>query len=775
MPYINKVVYGSSTLIDLTADTVTPATLMQGYTAHDASGAAIVGTSTAGTMVIRDTQDSHGGTVREITAGSVVTGTKTITANGTYDVAEFADASVNVPSAEPELQAKTATPTESQQTVTPDSGYDGLSSVTVGAISGTYVGSQVPRFTLSEDWVVAPTEAQTLVMSDGERLEGGDIYVGAISPTYVGSGITRRSSTDLTASGATVTVPSGYYSAQASKAVSSGTAGTPTATKGTVSNHSVAVTPSVTNTAGYIAGGTKTGTAVTVSASELVSGTKSISASGNTDVTEYATASVPEAEASVSINSADMEFYTSGTRMWRVRPRLLVDGAGWVSQDAAGSWKSFNAVPSNTTVTPSTSAQTIGGANYMMEGAVTVAAMPTGTAGTPTATKGSVSNHSVSVTPSVTNTGGYITGGTKTGTAVTVSASELASGNKAITENGTGIDVVGYSTVSVDVPTATPTGTLTITANGTYDVTDYASAAVNVGGGTGGDITDTIRFFDYDGTLVASYSSVPASLPSVPAHSGLTNGTWNYTLAQVTTQFNAMGTCDVGANYDTSSGATEIDIVLQPERLHPYLSLAVNGTVTIDWGDGSTSTSTGTSLTTRKGDIEHEYAAAGSYTISISKTSGTGYSLFCTSNYLLLNKNASSASANRVYANCVKAVRVGADCTIGNYAFNYCSSLNSVSIPSNVTSIGNYAFCYCYSLASVSIPSNVTSIGAGAFSNCYGMAEYHILPTTPPTLANTNAFTYIQDDCVIYVPAASLADYQAATNWSTYASYMAGE
>ena len=52
------------------------------------------------------------------------------------------------------------------------------------------------------------------------------------------------------------------------------------------------VTPSVTNTTGYITGGTKTGTAVTVSASELVSGTINITAAGTTDVTNYANASV---------------------------------------------------------------------------------------------------------------------------------------------------------------------------------------------------------------------------------------------------------------------------------------------------------------------------------------------------------------------------------------------------------------------------------------------------------------------------------------------------
>lgn len=74
--------------------------------------------------------------------------------------------------------------------------------------------------------------------------------------------------------------------------IPSGTAGTPTATKGTVSSNSVSVTPSVTNVTGFITGGTKTGTAVTVSASELVSGTKNITASGTTDVTNYANASV---------------------------------------------------------------------------------------------------------------------------------------------------------------------------------------------------------------------------------------------------------------------------------------------------------------------------------------------------------------------------------------------------------------------------------------------------------------------------------------------------
>lgn len=52
--------------------------------------------------------------------------------------------------------------------------------------------------------------------------------------------------------------------------------------------------------------------------------------------------------------------------------------------------------------------------------------------------------------------------------------------------------------------------------------------------------------------------------------------------------------------YITESGATEIDIIMQEGRLEPILTIAVNGTITVDWGDGTTSdTVTGISVNTR--------------------------------------------------------------------------------------------------------------------------------------------------------------------------------
>lgn len=160
--------------------------------------------------------------------------------------------------------------------------------------------------------------------------------------------------------------------------------------------------------------------------------------------------------------------------------------------------------------TPSTSAQSQtvtadAGYDGLSSVAVSVAAMPSGTEGTPVATKGTVSNNSIAVTPSVTNSAGYIEGGTKTGTAVTVSASELVAGYQIKTANGT-YDVTNLASLIVQVPNSysasdegkvVSNGALvaqtsdTVTTNDTYDTTLINSLTVNVSGGPSGYETGT--------------------------------------------------------------------------------------------------------------------------------------------------------------------------------------------------------------------------------------------------------------------------------------------
>lgn len=375
-----------------------------------------------------------------------------------------------------------------------------------------------------------------------------------------------------------------------------------------------------------------------------------------------------------------------------------------------------------------------------------------------------------------------------------------------VTEGGGGgnvwQDAQGYVHLDDEGTTPITVEPLSVTQNGTYTATTghaYSPVTVNVSGGGGSSASKKqINFIDYDGTIVESYTATEwqsvTALPSNPSHTGLTAQGWNWTKAQIDAQLTAVPNGDVwvGQMYITTSGDTEIDVsFVDSTRLSPYLTCAVNGTITIDWGDNSTSTVTGTSLTSRK-DTQHIYASTGDYTITIHVESGS-WAFYGTAVYSLLHNNSGTANVNRVYSNCVQNVRIGADASIGSNAFYNCYSLASVTIPSasigssafyncyslaSLTipsaSIGSNAFCYCYSLASLTIPSGVTSIGNSAFSGCYGMAEYHIKPTTPPTLGTT-VFGNIQSGCVIYVPSTSLTAYQEATNWSTYASYMQGE
>lgn len=110
--------------------------------------------------------------------------------------------------------------------------------------------------------------------------------------------------------------------------------------------------------------------------------------------------------------------------------------------------------------------------------------------------------------------------------------------------------------------------------------------------------------------------------------------------------------------------------------------------------------------------------------------------------------------------------------SIGSGALRNCSSLTSVTIPNNVTSIGDEAFYNCYRLTSVTIGNSVTSIGGYAFNGCSSLKQLILFPSTPPTLASTAIPTTVQS---IYVQQSSKAAYQAATNWTTFASKIVSD
>ena len=262
--------------------------------------------------------------------------------------------------------------------------------------------------------------------------------------------------------------------------------------------------------------------------------------------------------------------------------------------------------------------------------------------------------------------------------------------------------------------------------------------------------------------------------------------------------------------------------------------------VTIDWGDGTTTDTDSTSAKNYSHTYSTAGEFVIVLTVNsgtVSFVGGSANSIYGTSsaNYAYnrgriqraeIGNNVSSLG-NYAFSSCYSMTNITIPKTvtaIGTYTFSYCHSLKNVTIPNTVASIGNNAFTYCYALkniaipsgltsivgsvfyncytlTSIAIPSGVTSIGSGTFSacyslthitipslvtsldnnafqNCYGVGEYHLKPTTPPTITSSS-FANIQSSCKIYVPYSEdhsvLNNYQTANNWSDYATKMVEE
>ena len=442
-----------------------------------------------------------------------------------------------------------------------------------------------------------------------------------------------------------------------------------------------------------------------------------------------------------------------------------------------------------------------------------------------------------------------------------------------------------------------------------------------------------VNFLDYDGTILYSYTAAKfaalSSMPANPTHDGLTTQGWNWSLANAKAYVAKYGNLNIGQMYITDDGKTRIYIHLEEGRTSPVLGVSPNGTVDIDWGDGTThDTLTGSSTSITVFTSAHSYAAPGDYVIQLTVTGSMGFRIDGLLAYAFESDN-----RDYVYKNAIQKVELGSGVTsigkyafseclslssitipdsvtsigngafnscsnlssitipdsvtsidngafsgcsslssiiipdsvtsighgvfsscyslssitipdgvtsigeyafsycyslssitipdgvtsignhafdycsnlssitipdgvtsigsyafqncnslssitipdgvtsIGEYAFSYCLSLSSITIPDSVTSIGEYAFSDCYSLSSITIPDGVTSIGNGAFSYCYGLARLYFLPTTPPSVSNSDAFSDIPTDCVIHVPAGSLSAYTSAANYPSSSTY----
>ncbi|MFZ4776834.1 MAG: leucine-rich repeat domain-containing protein [Terrimicrobiaceae bacterium] len=134
----------------------------------------------------------------------------------------------------------------------------------------------------------------------------------------------------------------------------------------------------------------------------------------------------------------------------------------------------------------------------------------------------------------------------------------------------------------------------------------------------------------------------------------------------------------------------------------------------------------------------YSYADNGTY-ISI-----TGYPTYLTGAIEIppiINGKPVASIGNAAFQNCSGLTSVSIPTSvisIGTSAFQGCTGLTSMSIPSSVTTIGDWAFYNCSNLETVTIPESVITIGAYAFQGCTGLTTV----TIPSSVTSIGAWTF---------------------------------
>lgn len=319
-----------------------------------------------------------------------------ITASSTQEVEGFVIAGTKTGTKQLTTQsAQTITPSTSNKTISSGryltgtqtiKGDENLVSenikngVSIFGVIGTYkpedTGMELPVLT---------NEGNASHLLSGKQLisSTGDIVTGNIA---------TKTSSNVTSSGATVTIPSGYYASQVTKSVSTVTrADTTISVSADDTNDRLTITASNDQESGYVTGGNKTATkTITLSASG-----STVTASDGTNSVSRSVTTTTQATPTITVSSSGLITSTAS------------QSAGYVSSGSKSATKQL-ATQSAKTITPSTSSQTAVSSGVYTTGNITVSAIPN-TYVKPTVTK-TATTYTPTTTPQTIAAGTYCSG-----------------------------------------------------------------------------------------------------------------------------------------------------------------------------------------------------------------------------------------------------------------------------------------------------------------------------------------------------------------------------
>ena len=303
-----------------------------------------------------------------------------------------------------------------------------------------------------------------------------------------------------------------------------------------------------------------------------------------------------------------------------------------------------------------------------------------------------------------------------------------------INEEGEGMEVYMANSNKEWIPIATNGGgssvivsPLSITTNGTYTAPSgeaYSPITVNI------DESSIVRpkainFYDFDGTVVYSYSAdefaTLSAMPDNPDHSEdeipLTSQGWNWTLNDAKAYVAKYGMLEIGQMYTPTDGNMHVMMHMDEDleagsnylRVTILFGVDTNTTATIDWGDESSPDIEEVSEGAYRWYI-HDYPHGGDFHITIHLASGNIAFSYIDDRIKFVG--------NRPY-NQITRIHIPNGVTrIELDAFKESYGLRNITLPSSITYIGESAFESCFNLESITIPDNVDEIDYYAFKDC---------------------------------------------------------